>query len=243
MSPAVKSAARAIEILNYFASVREPQPLKSICDALGYPQSSMTVILKTMMNMGYLNFNRTQRVYFPTTKVTSLGDWIPVALFGQGKALEVMKDLHYATKETVVLTTQNDIYIQYVSIIESSHALRFHVPEGALRLITSSAIGWLLMSKLKDRDIDTLIRRANIADGKPAAADMNTILGHVKLARERGYSYGENTPFLGGATLCVTLPTMVQGQPVAIGCGGIVERMRQNFPAYLALLQKASQSL
>jgi hypothetical protein len=89
MNIAVKSAARAIEVLNYFASVREPQPLKTICRSLEYPQSSMTVLLKTLTSLGYLNSDRSRRVYFPTIKVTSLGDWIPVALFGQGKIPEI----------------------------------------------------------------------------------------------------------------------------------------------------------
>jgi DNA-binding IclR family transcriptional regulator len=238
----VKSAARAIEVLSYFGRVREPQALKTICEGLKYPQSSTTVLLKTLTRLGYLNYDRVRRVYFPTMKVASLGEWIPASLFGRGEALEIMRDLHHSTMETVVLATRNDLYIQYIAAIESSHPIRFHVDEGSMRLMTVSTIGWLLMSPMKDQEVDNLIRRSNIAAGQAASANMKEVIEQVRLARIRGYSYAENTPFLGGATLCVTLPTLIQGQPVVLACGGVLERMRENRSRYLSLLLKSAKT-
>ncbi len=74
----VKSATRAIEILELFCKVRQPQAMSEIAIALGYPQSSTTVLLKTLVTLGYLNFYRKARVYFPTPKVTSLCYWVPI---------------------------------------------------------------------------------------------------------------------------------------------------------------------
>lgn len=230
----VKSAARAISILGHFQDVREPQSLKLICDRLGYPQSSTTVLLKTLTQMGYLNYDRVRRLYFPTMRVTALGDWIPAVLFSQGEALEIIRDVRHATQETVVLVIRNDIYLQYLVTLQSSHPLRFHVEEGSMRLLTNSTLGWLLMASLKDKEADNLIRRCNIAAGVPASANLAEILDEVKLARERGWVYGENTPFLGGATLGVLLPSTIQGQPAVLGCGGVLERMRENQEQYLA---------
>lgn len=231
-----------MEILGHFHTARVPQSQKTICESLGYPQSSATVLLKTLTAMGYLNYDRVRRVYFPTIKVTSLGEWIPASLFGQGQILETMRDVHSATNETVVLATRNDIYIQYIAALESSHDLRFHVQTGGMRLMTVSAVGWLLMSVLKDKEVDNLIRRSNIAAGRGASVNIDKVLEQVRIARSRGYAYAENTPFLGGATLCVLLPVLVQGQPVALACGGVVERMRKNRSQYLSLLQKVVRS-
>ena len=83
----VKSASRAIEILEFFMRARQPCAMSEIGLALGYPPSSTTVLLKTLVGLGYLNFDRRTRVYFPTPKVTSLGDWIPKSLFGVSEAL------------------------------------------------------------------------------------------------------------------------------------------------------------
>lgn len=208
-----------------------------ICDGLHYPQSSTTVLLKTLTVMGYLNYDRVRRVYFPTMKVAALGDWVPAALFGQGEVLELLRDLHHSTGETLVLATRNDIYLQYIMTIESSHAIRFHVEAGSMRLLAGSSLGWLLMSSLKANEIDTIIRRSNIAEGHASSLNLAEINAQVERARDAGHSYGENMPFLGGGTLGITLPHLVQGQPVVIGCGGVLERMRANRDRYLALMK------
>ena len=241
--PAVKSAARAIEILDYFRVAQQSRSLKMICEGLGYPQSSTTVLLKTLTSLGYLNYDRKQRVYFPTLKVAALGEWIPQALFGHGAALEAMRDLHNITGETIAIATKNDIYLQYIRIIQSVHALRFYVEEGTLLPLTQSAVGWLLMSTLKDKELDNVIQRANIASGKAASVKVSDMIAQVRATRRLGYGYAENVPFLGGGTICVLLPITIQGQPAVLGCGGSLERIRTNRTRYLSALKRCAREL
>jgi DNA-binding IclR family transcriptional regulator len=240
----VKSATRAVAILEFFRDVREPRAMSDIAGALGYPASSATVLLKTLTNLGYLNFDRNQRLYFPTPKVTSLGDWIPRALFGNSAIIDAMRDVHAATGETVSIATKNDVYLQYVQIIQSVHALRFHVDEGTLRPLTQSSVGWLLMSTLPDDKLDNIVRRANIATERPAdRVKVPDMIRRIRQIRGKGHCSTENTPFLGGATICVLLPLTIHKQPVVLGLGGATERIRQNYSRYLAILQRAAKSL
>ncbi|WP_198033750.1 IclR family transcriptional regulator [Bradyrhizobium sp. WSM2254] len=235
---------RAIEILELFMRARQPRAMSEIGAALGYPASSTTVLLKTLVSLGYLNFDRRRRVYFPTPKVTSLGDWIPKSLFGDSRVLEAMHDVHAATGEAVALGTTNDVYLQYVKIVQSIHPLRFHVDEGTLRPLTQSALGWLLMSTMSDEKVDNIVRRANIAT--PNAADrvkLPDMMKRIRQIRGKGYCSTENIPLLGGATICVLLPTTIQNQPVALGLGGVAERIKQNASRYLSVLQQAARSV
>ncbi len=233
----VKSAVRVLEILELFQQHRAPRQLKDICDALAYPQSSGTVLLKNLVTLGYLSYDRASRCYFPTLKVAALGDWVEHALFGHGKIFEVMRDLHSATGEAVSVALQNDVYMQYIRIIQSVHPLRFHVEEGSLRPLTLSATGWMLMATHPDKEVDRLIRRANIAT--PRTEDrqpMELMMQRVREVRARGTAYAENVPLLGGATLCVMLPLKVQGRPVVLGMGGALERIRAHREEYLQLM-------
>lgn len=231
----VKSATRTLEVLDYFATVRDPRPLKDICDALRYPQSSMTVLLKTLTSLGYLNYDRSQRLYFPTPKVATLGEWIPHRMFGDGPALEVLRDVVNATRETVVFAKRNDIYLEYVATIPSPHPLRFEVSVGSVRPVHQSPLGWLLLSTLDDREARALIKRsaAAAAASEGAHDDVDHVLEEVRGARQNGYIYGENTPFLGGATLGVMMPAHGAATALALGCGGVIKRMRAGYPAYL----------
>jgi DNA-binding IclR family transcriptional regulator len=240
----VKSALRAIEILEFFMRERQPRAMSEIGVALGYPPSSATVLLKTLVGLGYLNFDRKTRVYFPTPKVTSLGDWIPSTLFGSSRLLEAMRDVHAATGEAVAIGTTNDVYLQYVKIIQSIHPLRFHVDEGTLRPLTQSALGWLLMSTMPDEKVDNIVRRANIATPNAAhRVKLPEMMKRIRQIRGKGYCSAENVPILGGATICVLLPTTIQNQPVALGLGGAAERIRQNSSRYLSVLQQAARSV
>lgn len=235
----VKSATRAIEILEYFERVRQPRTMSEIAVALGYPHSSSTVLLKTLVTLGYLNFDRRERVYFPTPKVTSLGDWVPRALFGTSRVREAMHDVHAATGEGVWIGTKNDVYMQYVQTIQSVHPLRFHTDEYSLRPLTQSAVGWVLMSTLPDDKLDNLIRRANIAAEKASdRVQVPEMIDRIRDIREKGYCSTENIPYLGGATIAILLPVTIQNQPVALGLGGALERIRANHGRYLAILQQ-----
>lgn len=240
----VKSATRVLQVLEYFAQVRTPVPLKHISETLGYPQSSTTVLLKSLIALGYLRYDRAERLYFPTPRVTALGDWISQALFGQGRVLELMHDLHSATGETVSIAMLNDIYVQYIRVIQSTHAIRFHTDEGSLRPLTRSAVGWLLLTDRTDAELEKLVRRANIA--VPRSEDrvpLDTIAGEVAGARLRRTLYLENLPLVGGATIGVVLPWRVQGRLVVLGMGGTIERMRPHRARYTALMRQLAHQL
>lgn len=239
----VKSATRAIEILELFKRVRQPRAMTEIAQALGYPQSSTTVLLKTLVTLGYLNFDRRERLYFPTPKVAALGDWVPRALFGNTRVLDAMRDVHTSTGETVSINIKNDVYIQYVQILQSVHALRFHVEEGAIRPLTQSGVGWTLMSTLSDDKVDNIVRRANLATEKSKRVKISDMIEKVREIRQKGYCSVENVPFIGGGTICMVLPCTIHGQTAVLGMGGAAERMRQNHDRYLSILKRAVKSV
>ena len=240
----VKSAVRVLEVLGYFKKSQKPQSLREISLGLGYPQSSATVLLKNLTQLGYLSYDRATRLYFPTLQVTALGDWISHALFGQGEVFEIMQDLHSATGETVSIALQNDVYIQYIRVIQSSHALRFVTEEGSMRPLTQSATGWLLMAAHSDTEVERLVRRANIAtESFQMRQPIDVMMHRVKNAREQAWATAENIPLIGGATICVTLPITAQGRAVVLGMGGTIERIVPRKAEYLSLMLRLAAQL
>jgi DNA-binding IclR family transcriptional regulator len=240
----VKSAVRVLQVLEFFQHRRRPCALKEICEALQYPQSSGTVLMKNLVTLGYLSYDRATRLYFPTLKVAALGDWVSQALFGQGEIFELMRDLHVATGEAVSIALQNDIYMQYIRVIQSIHPLRFHTDEGSMRPLTQSAVGWMLLSVHPDRTVERLVRRANIATPPGAERQpLDTMMERVAAARRDGVAYAENIPLAGGATICALLPATVQGRAVALGMGGAIERIRPNREAYTRMVRELAASV
>jgi len=202
------------------------------------------VLLKNLTQLGYLSYERSSRLYFPTLKVTALGDWISHALFGQGEVFEIMQDLHSATGETVSIALQNDVYIQYIRVIQSIHPLRFVTEEGSMRPLTQSATGWLLMASHPDSEVERLIRRANIATENFALRQpLDVMMQLVHEARLQGWTIAENIPLAGGATICVSLPIAAQGCTVVLGMGGTIERIAPQRDKYLRIMKELASQL
>jgi len=134
----VKSAKRALEILEVFGRHKRPLALKEVLDELGYPTSSGSALMKSLVALGYLDYDRERRTYFPTMRITVLGAWVPGVLFGDGPLLETLEDLHRATGETIVLAVQSDLHAQYVHVLPSPEPLQLRAPPGAPTRSTSS---------------------------------------------------------------------------------------------------------
>jgi DNA-binding IclR family transcriptional regulator len=237
----IKSAARALELLELFAGEPQPLTLKDVRSKLKYPQSSTSILMKSLTSLGYLNYDRSRRVYFPTLRVTRLGDWIPNALFGQGRILDLMNQLHERTGENVGLGVLNDVYVQYVRMLLSTSARRVYVEEGFMRIATRTPAGWVLLATKSDAEVDKLVRRANISvadkNERVVVGDFMKMIGQVRRAK---YAYAENMPLPGAAAVCVSIPVKLQGQSVVLGIGGPVDHLKPRLNELVRMLHESA---
>lgn len=54
-TPSVKSAQRVPELLGFFADWRRPARIKEISQSLGYPQSSASVLMRSLAESGHFD--------------------------------------------------------------------------------------------------------------------------------------------------------------------------------------------
>jgi IclR family transcriptional regulator, KDG regulon repressor len=225
---AVKSAARTLQVLELFSERRCPLKLHDIHLALRYPQSSTTNLLKSMVMLGYLNYSRVTRTYLPTNRVALLGNWLPSFLYGQQRYQDLLEELLRKTDETVVLVTQNDLYIQYVRVTTPAHEFKMPPPEGTMRLLTDSSAGIALMSQMSDVQIDKICRYVNYYELNPhGRVDSVEVLKHVLRVRQQGYCFVPYRPTPATASIAFPLGEQVHGIPMAVGVGGLTERIVQ----------------
>ena len=231
----VKSARRVFEVLEYFDRQRRPLPLKEIIETLGYPASSGSALLKSLVSLGYLDYDRERRTYFPTMRIAALGQWVGEALFGDGALLELMERLHGLTAETVILAAQSDVHAQYVHVLHSAEPLQFSVPPGARRPLAASGMGWVLLSAKPDAEIELLRRRANL--GAAVKLDREALMERVNEVRVRGYAFSKHTVSDGAGIIAALLPRGPFGRTFAIGVGGPVSRLEQKEPTIVSELR------
>ncbi len=146
----VKSAARALDILELFAERREPLNATQIATALGYPKSSLSVLLKSLITQGYLSSSRDDGGLFPTLKLTRLGDWLPTALLGSETLLPLLEALRDRTGETVTLTIPVDLNMRCVHALIGTHPISLQVEEGVSFPTIGTAIGTMYLATQPD---------------------------------------------------------------------------------------------
>ncbi len=240
---AVKSARRGFEILEYFDRQRRPLALKEVLDGLGYPASSGSALLKSLVALGYLDHDRERRTYFPTMRIAALGAWVQDGLFGDGALTGLMSHLHQVTGETVILAAQSDLRAQYVHLIHSAEPLQFSVPPGARRPLAKSGMGWLLLSAKRDNEIEKLRRRINAEEGEAARLSREELMQIIGEVRARGYAFSKHTVSEGAGVIGALLPPAPHGRVYALGVAGPVARLERKEALILAELKAGIEGL
>lgn len=223
---AVKSALRTFEVLELFKDQRRPMRLIEIYSALNYPQSSTTNLLKSMVMTGYLNFNRKTRMYLPTMRVSDLGSWLPSFIHHDGALRAMIKSIQVETDETVGLVAQNDLFIQYVMLLTPDHEFKAAPSEGDMRLMIDSSAGLAILSKMSNRSIEKLYRYTKYYNSElEYFANFNELMSEIRWIRFIKRAYMPNRPTPNVSSIAITLDEELYGIPLAIGVGGLSDRI------------------
>lgn len=169
--------------------------LKDVTQRFGYPPSSASAILKGLVSLGYLDYDRFSRAYMPTMRIASLGSWIQPALFGQNEEVpRLMQQLSEEFGECVTLSAQSDLYVQYVYLIPSRLPIWYSVPIGTTRPIARSGSGWIMLGARTDAEIGVLVHRLNFHEPDPAQkVNLAGLMGHVEQVRREDYLFNKHT--------------------------------------------------
>ncbi|GGC81534.1 IclR family transcriptional regulator [Chelatococcus reniformis] len=222
----IKTARRLFEILEYFDVVQRPLSLKDVAGRFDYPVSSASALLKSMVVLGYLDYDRYSRTYMPTMRIVQLGGWVQGALFGEGSIVSLMKYLSKETEETISIGTQSDLYMQYIHTLPSPHTIQFAIQPGTIRPLARSGLGWLILSARSDEMIEKLVRRINIEEDDPKhRVDLVDLMQRIREIRANGYVISLHTVTVGAGVIGMLLPERRHGRILAVGVGGPVVRL------------------
>ncbi len=220
---AVKSARRAIQVLEHFDHVQRPQSLTEIAVGLGIPTSSALAILKSLQGMEYLSYDLERRTYSPTMRVAMLGAWVQGQLFRDGVLVSLMERIQEATGETVVLGMQNDLHVQYIHVVQARHLLRYHLHPGTFRPVHSTAAGRMLLAQQPREAVSRLVRQLDRRTGVRVALD--PLWRELQAIRAAGYAWSANQVTQGAGTLAVLAPRTADGRNTVLGVAGPLSRL------------------
>lgn len=235
----IKSAARTLEVFEYFRIHQRPATVGEVAAALDLPQSSASMLLKSLVALNYLDYEPTTRRFVPTYRVTLLGNWIQASRYESEAITEIMEALRRETGETVMLGLQSGPQIRYVHILAASYAVQLTVTVGTVRPMTLSAVGQILLGQKTNTQVKAIIRRNNAdVDNASQRVKESEFLKEIELIRERGYaeSRGKMTP--GANVIAMLAPNDGNSPLLAIGIGGPMPRIDQRRKTIIEVMRQ-----
>lgn len=236
---AVKSAERTLAILEYFREKKRGATVGEIAGGLGLPQSSTTMLLKSLLDLGYVNYTPLTRKFRPTFRVAVLGSWIQESLFATGPLTDTMDAIGNAIGETVLLGLQNGPHMQYVHIVAASHAVQLTAQVGIMRPMTCSALGRILLTRKTNEEIRAIIRRnnADAADSEHRVQERQFML-EIEAIRSQGFAESRGKMVPGANVIAMIVPGQAEGPPLAIGVGGPMVRIEERRDEILRIMRR-----
>lgn len=172
----VKSATRTLDIIEYVVAHNRPLVAQEIAVALGIPVSSLSYLLGTLVDRGYLS--RQGRRYSAGPGLERL------QAHGGGfglteRAAPLVRTLRVQLNETVSFWIRHDWEVEPTVTESSDHALRYAVQTGRRMPMHPLAAGKALLATLEPEELDRYFGETTLDRFTPM-----TVVTEAKLRRQ-----------------------------------------------------------
>jgi len=136
-----------------------PLALKEVLDELGYPTSSGSALMKSLVALGYLDYDR-ERGPISRPCGSPPGNWVPGVLFGDGPCSPASRTCNTRPARPSSWRCRATC-TPSMSRLPSPEPLQLRVPPGTLRPLARSGMELVLLSAKSDAEVERLRRRIN----------------------------------------------------------------------------------
>ncbi len=225
----VKSAVRVLEIFELFDKLKRPLGTAEIARNLQFPLSSSSMLLRSLVELGFLSCDPRSRLYFPTLRISLLGEAIADLIPRTQKVRDLMRRVHQQTQEITILGTRNGLNLQYIDIMQDERGQRLTHRSGSLRPLFRAAGGVAILSTYSDDFVGQLVRHYNAQ--QPMGAKLvriQRLLKTIETTRKEGYAMVVNQLKLGHGSIAMALPAEpADHRPLVVSVSAPVTRLRK----------------
>jgi IclR family acetate operon transcriptional repressor len=231
----VKSALRTLDIIEYVVARGAPAVAQEIASALLIPVSSLSYLLATLVERGYLA--REGRNYMPGPGLQRLQARTEPSL--EDRVAPLVKALRVQLNETVSFFVRDGWQLQTLVTESSAHALRYAINVGARAPLHALAAGKAILAALPDAEVERYLAEthresfteATIVDAKALRAQVVQIRRSGLARTHSEFSVGieglARAVVMGGevmGALAVAIPAVRFDAEVEARAGQLLER-------------------
>lgn len=202
----VKSAFRAVEILELLTSAERPVSFAQISDALGYPRSSLHGLLTTLAHRGWVEITDGHK-YSLGIRAWEAGHSYVRVLPLADRARPYMERVRDRLNETVQMAILDGRWNVYIAKVDGTQPLALQSEVGRRLQAHATGLGKVLLAGLDASELDGLLEGVELERFTPATiANRDDLRRELVQVRLRGYATDEEeyTP----GVLCVAAPVL-----------------------------------
>lgn len=231
----VKSAVRTVELLEYFAGRPGMHSLASVQEAVGYPKSSLYMLLRTLVDLGWIETDAAGTRYGIGVRALLVGtsyldgDEVVAAV---RPTLDRLSD---DTTETIHLARLDGTHVVSLATWQSPHHLRPFTRVGRRLPAHSTALGKALLATHTDDQVRSLLPPVLARLTEHTRTDREQLIEELHTVRAQGYAVDREENTLGLCCFGVALPARTPARD-ALSCSVPVARLT---PAHEQMIKDA----
>ncbi|UNO42746.1 IclR family transcriptional regulator [Streptomyces sp. MST-110588] len=184
----VKSAVRTVELLEYFAARPGTHGLTAIQEAVGYPKSSLYMLLRTLVDLGWIETDATGTRYGIGVRALLVGTSYIDGDEVVAAARPTLDRLADDTTETVHLARLDGADVVCLAARTARHHLRPGARVGRRLPAHSTSLGKALLATYTDEQIRTMLPPSLTPVTDHTITDREQLIEELRAVRERGFA-------------------------------------------------------
>ncbi|SOD58309.1 transcriptional regulator, IclR family [Streptomyces zhaozhouensis] len=222
----VKSAVRTVELLEFFAGRPGMHSLADVQSAVGYPKSSLYMLLRTLVDLGWVETDATGTRYGIGVRALLVGtsyiDGDEVVAAARPTLDRIADD----TGETIHLARLDGTNVVYLATRQSEHYLRPFTRVGRRLPAHSTSLGKALLATHPDEKVRELLPERLEGLTEHTLTDREELIAELAVVRERGYAVDREENTLGLRCFGIAIPYRRPARD-AISCSVPVARLTE----------------
>jgi DNA-binding IclR family transcriptional regulator len=241
----VKSAQRALDIVELLADAADGLTLSDVAQRLSLPKSSVHGLLHTLRQRGYVSLDENRRTYHLGWRLWELSQAfrLPDALVRQ--ALPIMRRIVDEFDEICQLAIRDGIFNVYLARVDCRQPIRLISQVGVRLYCHATGLGKALLACESEATLDHLYEGLTLPRfTEHTLTDLDDLKRELRRVRARGYAE-DREEYVSGLR-CIAVPIVTAaGAPVAALSFSIPAQRAtdERLAAGLALLRAAADEI
>ncbi|MBY8887457.1 IclR family transcriptional regulator [Streptomyces sp. PTM05] len=220
----VKSAVRTVELLEFFAGRPGMHTLAAVQESVGYPKSSLYMLLRTLVDLGWIETDATGTRYGIGVRALLVGTSYIDGDEVVAAARPTLDRLAEDTTETIHLARLDGTDVVYLATRQSQHYLRPFTRVGRRLPAHATSLGKALLATHDDEQVRRLLPATLEAVTEHTITDRERLIDELRAIRERGWAVDREENTLGLRCFGVAIPYRTPARD-AISCSVPVARL------------------